>query len=237
MPNKFKFIFCAFISSLNDNNIRYSILRGYENLPDNFSNDVDFGIHPEDKKQFFEAVNNFLINQDGKVVLRSTRFEVLKTTFEFQNLSLDFDFWFDFNFAGLKYMEITQMVTHHSSYNNINVLTVEDELTLSFLKELLHNNKIRPDKIEVLKDRLLRSDSNKIAVFFKPHLKRQFLVAIEKRDFELRHLSTITKRYLIKYNISRLGIITSSFNVFKFIFYRLFPYFNPLTREIRTLNK
>jgi hypothetical protein len=230
--NKFKTIFCLFISTLEKFNVRYCVLRGYENLPEGFSNDIDFGVHPTDKEQFFLAVNSFTNLQNGKIFLRNSRYEVLKTTFQIQNLNLDFDFWFDFNYVGLRYMDITRMLTNPLSYNNISVLRTEDELTLSFLKELLHNSIIRLDKIDVLTDRLLKSDSKKVALFFNSNLKEHFSKAILNRDFELKQLSHETKKHLIEVNISKRGFFTTLFNGLNFLLYRFFPRLNPLINKI-----
>jgi hypothetical protein len=230
MENEFKILFESFIATLNGNNVRYSILRGYENLPNCFSNDLDFGIHPKDKMLFFFSLRKFKRKYCNAIILRDTRLEVLKITIKKDDLCVDFDFWFGFNYLGLEYMDIELMIENNTKFNNFNILTAENEFTLSFLKELLHNSRIRTDKIDNLTRMLAICDQNKIATYFNKYLRNRFLNEIMARRMKLRKLSFYSKVYLLFYNIVNKSVYKLIRDIVHFIIYHQFPIFNPLEK-------
>ena len=44
------------------NRVRYAVLRGFENLPLSYSNDIDLGIHPSDISRYFDSLANLKKN-------------------------------------------------------------------------------------------------------------------------------------------------------------------------------
>ena len=48
------------------------------------------------------------------------------------------DFWVDFNYVGLKYLEASELLEDFEYYNGFRILKSENEVTLLFLKKLLH---------------------------------------------------------------------------------------------------
>jgi|GEM_PF-6015551 len=86
---KFEKLFNSFIERLEANNIRYSILRGYENLTKNYLNDIDFGIHPDDTKAFCKTFLIYCNNFQLEYIIRSSRFGVIKLTIKCDDINID----------------------------------------------------------------------------------------------------------------------------------------------------
>ena len=229
----FKQLFNTFISILQDNNVRYCILRGYEFLPNRYSNDIDFGIHPNDKKEFFKSISVFKISQDIELIIRDSRFEVLKISIKKKKTLIDLDFWFGLNYVGLNYMDIKIMIDNFRTFNDLKVLSVENELSLSFLKEILHCSWLRIDKIDILTKKLEQSREECLVEYFSNSLRKQFVNAILERKFNLHKLSRKAKLWLLFYHLAPARVITLFINFFKFVLYRYAPSINPLVVNIK----
>jgi hypothetical protein len=227
---EFKDLFLFFIRTLEKNQVQYCVLRGFEGLPENFSNDIDIGIHPENKVEFFKTLMEFQQSYGVKIALIDSRLDFLKTTITFQNQKFHFDFWFGFNYAGLIYMDICSILQDYTLHHTIKVLSVENEVSLSFLKELLHNAALREDKADILKLKMNKCNFESFANFFSNNLKEAFRDAILNEKFELNSLAFKTKKELILINLSKLGLIETSFKLILFFLYKKYPFKNPLVK-------
>jgi hypothetical protein len=232
MSSSFQDFFISFVQILDKYNINYCILRGYEELPLDYSNDLDLGIHPSDKGKFFECLEDFKISKHATFLLRDSRYEVLKITAVTGDVYVDLDFWFGFNYVGLKYMDINEMMSNYLSIRGFKVLNVEDELTLSFLKELLHNNIMRHDKVDVLNQKLINSNLQYIAVLFSKSIRYQIVKAIQEHDYNLKVLSYRVKLFLFFNNTTPSKVLGLLVDSTKFILFRLFPSLNPLVSNM-----
>jgi hypothetical protein len=225
--------FKDFINVLNHNNVRYVILRGYENLPDIYSNDLDFAIHPSDKDNFFLALTEYKTLHDVKIRINLSRYEVLKLKFHFGNEEIDFDFWFDINFCGLEYISVSEVVNKARMYKNFMIPNVEDELTISFLKELLHMKRLRKDKVVWLTRKVEESNLEFFATFFSTKTKEYIIKVIRDRKFDLKELSIKTKLELIKFHLKNRNIKKTILKISSFIYLRLRSNKNPLVIKLK----
>lgn len=202
-------------------------------MPDFSGNDIDFAIHPEDLYKFIIFLKTFKECYSASVDLYFSRFEVLKLNIKLNELSVDLDFWFGFNYAGLYYMDICQVLNRSCNYKIIRILQLEDEVSLSFLKELLHMNRLREDKIDELSLKLKKTKSRVFPRYFNDKYQKLFLEAIVGRRFILKSLSFKAKMVLLAYNLRDKGFFGLIKNILLFVSYRFFPPINPLVKNFR----
>lgn len=221
-------VYIELIKAFECNKVRYCVLRGYEGLPNEYSNDIDFGIHPNDEDLFFRALSNLSSNSNINLVYRDSRYKVLKLKLLKNELSVDLDFWFGFNYLGLNYLDIFSMLDSNTTYNSFNILNLEDEVSLSFLKELLHMKRVRVDKVDSILFKMNKCNESVFGPYFSFKQKDLFQDAINNRRFDLKFLSFKIKLYLFYKNIYKHGIIHTFNQICLFIVYKILPSYNPL---------
>tara|TARA_R110002051_G_scaffold257596_1_gene316610 strand:+ start:1051 stop:1752 length:702 start_codon:yes stop_codon:yes gene_type:complete len=224
----FKQYFNDFIDILNTHKVRYVVLRGYVDLPETFSNDLDFGIHPLDKNCFFVALKEYKTLHNIKIKVNLSRYEVLKLQFSYSNQKIDFDFWFDINFCGLKYINLSDVIDNTLDYKTFKIPNAENELTISFLKELLHMKRLREDKVLWLNNKIVESDLASFAIFFPLKFRHTFVNVIRNHKFNLEKLSRKSKVELFKFHIRQSGIRKIFKNIMLFFYFRIRNNKNPL---------
>ncbi|WP_299159436.1 hypothetical protein [uncultured Tenacibaculum sp.] len=206
---------------LNKESIRYCVLRGYEKLPKKVVNDVDFGIASSDKKFFFSILNKLAFKHCYDVKIELIRLDVIKMQFynEFDEV-LKIDIWWSFNYVGLEYLNIDELLSSKMLYNGlIYVPSEEYEFALSFLKELLHNNWIRKDKIKTLKSKMKENSYKPFEGSFNKAIVKSFYLAVNNSELKLSKLSAKAKVSLIFNNFKNKSL----YHVFNkiFIFFKI----------------
>ena len=140
-----------FFELLNKKFGRYLVLRGYEHMPDGYSNDIDVFIPREDLKRFFYCVNN-LKELSSKLKIIVSRYGLIKCQLLLNSEKIPFDIMYGFYYAGLEYQDSSVLASksciHHSGL--FFIPHISDETRISLLKELLHNSRVRYDKAEHL---------------------------------------------------------------------------------------
>ena len=144
---------------LNDSNINYAVLRGYETLPYEVSHDIDFGVHVDDLTLMIEILDKVSSQNGYKLVYKSTRKDIVQLYFYSNGNCLKLDLLTGFSYKGLKYLEMKEVLQQTKIHNGIKVLNEDAEVSLSFLKEFLHNGWIREDKLDILKEKLSNKNS------------------------------------------------------------------------------
>lgn len=145
----FQALFFHVISFLNDHKIRYAILRGYEDLPNARINDIDFAI---ESKEHISLLLEHLLDKGVKIRLTKERFGVQMFTFSWMSTEVKYDFWYDINYAGLSYCDLdllfaTSVLEDGKEFRRA---SFKSEFFVSVLKEMLHNKRLRNDKVNRL---------------------------------------------------------------------------------------
>ena len=122
-------------TKLNDSNFRYAVLRGYETLPFEVSHDIDFGVHFDDLNSMVKELENISHQFGYKLVYKSERMDFSQLYFYHEGHCLKLDFWTEFSYKGLKYLEMHSVLQQTKIHNGIKVLNEEAEVLVSFLKE------------------------------------------------------------------------------------------------------
>lgn len=133
----------------------YIILRGYENLPSGYTNDIDVFVPKKNLKDFFMAIRN-IEGFKTKIEILVSRIGLLKCELCIDDDVIPFDIMYGFYYFGLEYQNSIDLMKnlhiHESEYFKIPGL--QDEIRISLLKELLHNSRVRDDKAEYLLKKL-----------------------------------------------------------------------------------
>ena len=210
-----------FFNELNNNKVEYLILRGYEKLPNDFENDIDFFVNKENLESFYGTVYRF--SKDSHFVIKKdlVRQGLIKIQLDFSdNMVLKIDLFFEFRYAGLLYIDEKLMYKNRISYNGITIANFEYEFYTSILKELLHNSRIRKDKIEKLK--ILFSKINRNNLLYDNIVKKTNIELINKLLFSYnytdKYLAMILRKDILIYNFKKFRFFGCCVNIFTFFY-------------------
>ena len=214
-----------FFKELNNSSVEYLILRGYEKLPNDFENDIDFFVNKNSLRSFYETF--FKFSKDCKFIINKdvVRQGLIKIQLDFaDNSILKIDLFFEFRYAGLLYINEKKMYNNRISYNDITIANYEYEFYTSILKELLHNSRIRKDKIEKLKILFAKISDNNL--LYDSIIKKTNIELINKLLFSYNYidldLARSLRKYIFIYNFNKFGILECSLNIFTFFYIKYF---------------
>ena len=211
---------------LEKDNVDYLVLRGYQNLPEKYSHDIDFSVINENElTAFFNVLHNLSDKYNYSITRDVVRVGLLKVFLHFGNEILKIDVFCSFSYGGLEYINIDDL--HNSkrkSPTNISIPSLNYELAISLLKELLHNSRIRKDKVSLLRSQFEKRtfDQPFKKYFSNKNIKNlsDSLFLGEKLYF--KKLSLCFKLSLLLKNIKIYGIIVISSKVFHFFWVKYF---------------
>lgn len=233
LTKNYSTILLSLFQTLEENNSQYVVLRGFEKLPKSYSNDIDFGVLKEDLPLFIKTVEKIGLIYLYELKVRDLRLDVLKLSLNSTVDNIDIDIWSSFNYAGLSYLDHENILKNYSYHNNIKVLKPENELALSYLKELLHMNRIREEKVLGLQNKLKSPYHIPLNVYFPNRLIEEFISSIEEEEFKLKVLSTKAKIILLVRNIEKNGFRRTVFSIYRFIRIRILR--NSLVKKTQKL--
>lgn len=217
--DQIKSLLIELFEKLNNSKTSYAVLRGFEDLPHKISHDIDFCIAPKDLDEAYEIIDKVMNKNKYVKVQFSSRQGFSQVYYYGEDGCLKLDFWTSFKFRGLVYLDVEEILHNTKKHNDITVLNESAELTVSFLKEFLHNGVMREDKISSLSLKaknvgFLLEGSCKNKIFegekYREKLRNQNL------DF-----STLSKKFtrgLIFYNLTQVGILNTFYSICEYFF-------------------
>ena len=223
--------------SLNEPNLDYCVLRGYESLPEKISNDIDFGVSDSCKVLFFDILKETAKNHDYSVQVELIRHSVIKMKLSNRHGNIiKIDVWWQFNYLGLEYLCINKMLSSRELYKNIfYVPSSEYEFALSYLKELLHNSWIRKDKVEVLTRKMKKRSYLPFNKYFNKNMINDFFISVETKKFKVKLLSVRAKNSILLKNIYCHGLFYVLINIYRYFKIRFFyrnEYYNLMRKLV-----
>ncbi len=211
---------------LEEDNVDYLVLRGYQNLPEKYSHDIDFSVINENElTSFFNVLHNLSDKYNYSITRDVVRVGLLKVFLHFGNEILKIDVFCSFSYGGLEYINIDDL--HNSkrkSPTSISIPSLNYELAISLLKEILHNSRIRKDKVSLLRSQFEKRTFDQP---FKKYFSNKNIKNISDSLFlgenlYFKKLSLSFKRSLLLKNIKIYGIIVISSKVFHFFWVKYF---------------
>lgn len=213
-------------NSLKKDKVNYLVLRGYQDLPQKYSHDIDFSVINESELTSFFNVIHVLSKKYNYSISRDVvRVGLLKIFLHFGTEILKIDVFCSFSYGGLEYFNIEDL--HNSKRNspsNISIPCLSYELSISLLKELLHNSRIRKDKVTLLRYQYNKKTFDKP---FKKYFSNNNIVNLSNSLFLgekliFKKLALSFKLTLISKNIKIYGILVTFSKIFHFFFVKYF---------------
>ena len=193
-----------FLARLKEDFGQYLVLRGYDHMPNGYTNDIDVYIPREDLTRFFSCVNN-LEGLDSKLVILVSRFGLIKCELMLDDAIIPFDIMYGFYYAGLEYQDCNQLSNNSKSHSCglFHTPNISDEVRISLLKELLHNGRVRWDKA----DYLLKNMDNCIGAlptdYFNSDSIKNVRASIISKNYYVPKISRALKVSILRYNLRK----------------------------------
>jgi len=206
---------------LDRNKVDYLVLRGYQNLPKSYSNDIDFSVVDENELcSFFDVIQNLSIKYRFALSRDVVRVGLLKVFLHFDDHILKIDVFHTFQYAGLVYMDIKKLHdTKRKIPSGIFVPLLNFELAISLLKEILHNSRIRFDKVALLREQFDSSTFSDPFIYFSGRNVLEIQEALFAKDkLVFKNLSFRIRLSLLYSNLKCYGLIIVCKRIFMFLF-------------------
>lgn len=223
-----KEIIKSLLEILSRANITYCILRGYESLPIEVSNDIDFGVSINQIECTEKLIHDFLLKNGFIRTSRLDKFKFLQLYYYSLELkdSLHLDFKYGFTYRGMTYLDIEKVLAERRPHKMFFIPSKKHELATSFLKEYNHNQCIRKDKINKLKS-LVEKDSELVFAQYYSEKSKDFIYAIKNNIYDLNVLSRWNLTKLFFKNIKVRGISRTFEDGLQYLKKELALFFNP----------
>lgn len=225
--NNVSFFINEFFLKCRASNINYLVLRGYEGLPYKISNDLDLFVHPDCLPSFNSILDNLISSLNLKKNVVLVRQGVVKLYISGEDFHLKLDFWSRLTFWGINYTSCRDLLDNKTLHDCelFNIPSKESEFEISLLKELLHNQLIRTDKIVHLSSIFPEKVDFKDSIFssdgFYSHVSKSMSISAGKKYFLFFHALIL----LLFWNFSKHGMLVFS-SFFEFMLIKYVPYFN-----------
>lgn len=201
-----------FFRELKINNIRYCILRGYEDLPQKTRYDVDIAIDESSLSLVLFILDN-AAKESGWSLINS----VLKNGFcriilyhpDYEKITLPIDLMWKYQYRGISYSNNEIILNDTQQYNSLNVAHAGYESAISFIGKMIigKGRKISSEKRIRIQKLAIEDKQRFISVlsfYFQKETINKLLKAIQIGDWE----GAFSLRWkLIKESISKTGII------------------------------
>lgn len=209
----------------NINKTDYLLLRGYESLPFEISNDLDFFVEKKNIYLFFCLVEEVLLSEGFLKVHRLQKDCFEQRYYAKGNFILKIDVWTDFIYRGLKYIDKTMLISNgYTNTFGLKIINLKDEIIISVMKEVLHMNRVKKNKIIELTNKYHHAGELKSKYFSTTFLNTFVVKTLKKGKPSSSKFQLLIKLLIGNLKRFNLMIIISNFN---FLFKELKLYLNP----------
>ncbi|MDA7851302.1 hypothetical protein N9A33_01035 [Gammaproteobacteria bacterium] len=193
-----------FLARLKEEFGQYLVLRGYDYMPNGYTNDIDVYIPREDLTRFFSCVNN-LEGLDSKLVILVSRFGLIKCELMLDDAIIPFDIMYGFYYVGLEYQDCNQLSNNSKihSCGSFFIPNISDEVRISLLKELLHNGRVRSDKADYLLKSMDDCAEALPTNYFNADTIKNVRASIISKNYYVPKISLALKVSVFKHNIKK----------------------------------
>lgn len=196
------FFLNSFFDRLNENNIKYAVLRNYLSLPDSCGgSDIDLWVKVEDYDQFKICLDEVALACHGFLSSYCADEMCPRLIYQAPGWGVQFDVHLGVaQYKGVAYMNNSIIENNITEYNGIKVLAPEIDGLISFLKEILNNKKC--------KESYCISASHLVTTLEKKNL-REYLKAFSE-SVQNNIIYCLKNKDYSKESIKKLGDLCSS---------------------------
>lgn len=214
------------LNTLETKGVNYLILRGYEDLPEIVHYDLDFAVIDEKELVPFFNVLHVLSKKYRYTMSRDVvRQGLLKVYLHFGSNILKVDVFCKFSYAGLNYIITEKLFKSKRKLEaGIYVPSLNYELTISLLKEILHNSRIRIDKVNKLRNQFDKNTFEEPFMFYfsAKNIKRLSDSLFFGDQLVFHKLSSNMRLELLFSNFINHGLINTLGSVADFLWIKYF---------------
>lgn len=211
---------------LDKREVNYLVLRGYEDLPKIVHYDLDLAVINEaGLSPFFIVLQDLSTKYNYKIEKDTIRQGLLKLILNFGNTILKLDVFCEFRYAGLEYVEMEELfLNKRKIVSRITVPANNYELAISLLKEILHNSRIRKDKVYIMRKLY---DEKYFSSPFKKYFSQKSIANFSKalfieNKFDFKGIAMQARIDLLLFNIKKYGSVICFQNIYKFFWIKYF---------------
>ncbi len=129
--------------SLEEKNVDYTVLRGYENLPAKVSHDLDIYIFQNEGDCFEKTFQDIIVELGAAIVKVRKLYGVLKYIILVNDEFVLIDVILKLNFKSFIYSDAPALLRNKKNHNDIDVLKEGAEAAVVLMKELLMHKKVK----------------------------------------------------------------------------------------------
>jgi hypothetical protein len=198
-----------FLARLNETFGQFLVLRGYDHLPNGYTNDIDVYVPKADLARFFACVNN-LEGLDSKLIILVSRFGLVKCELLLNGATIPFDIMYGFYYVGLEYQDCNQLSSNSKKHSCGSFFTpdISDEVRVSLLKELLHNGRVRSDKALYLLENMDKCAEALPTAYFDADTIKNVRGSIISKDYYVPKISRAIKVRVLGHNLRKHWVKT-----------------------------
>ena len=216
MAEKFKDFLIDFTRVIGD--IPYCFLRGYEDFPYEYNNDLDIGV---ESKESSDIIINNLLNEGFTVQSTRESFGVAMILVKRHSLAVKVDIWYDINFIGLKYTNMENVIKRKNFFHAYPIANFEEDFIISIVKEMLHMRRLRGDKLS--RNRLLwdlAKNKGVSAQFLSKEVIIELGNMVEKGIYDPKLRFRIFKEILV-INLQNFGFLRTFIRVLTWVRHKI----------------
>jgi len=208
-------------SSFNQKKIGYVVLRGYEQLPNAISNDIDLGIVKRDKNISLDQIYKAANNSNFKLIQFKEKYNFLQLIFT-SNAIIDvikIDIWTELDYKGLRFAHLEKIINNFIEYRGIKIAKPLHELEVTLTKELLHNGILKKDKFSLFREKLKNVDINITQSCLISHISNMIQEILKTRSYQSLNSNKLIRLFFffyLKKNVFNTIILFS-----KYLFYQI----------------
>lgn len=200
----------SFFGILNEIKADYFVFGEYKNLPESTGNsDLDIYVSPKDFYIFKKKFSNLLI--ENNIIIASYYKNSNAFFYRLMNNNAN-SFWgiqIDlfvnvFYYHGRCYFPLDNIKNDIITYNNIKVLKIETAYFIGFLKEIIHNAKVKQKyqdgfKLEVNKDKQKKLET--LSILYGDNFRNLIIKYLNNEEIDFKTLKSIMVKSISKHNI------------------------------------
>jgi hypothetical protein len=173
------------------------VLRGYDQLPFGYRNDVDIFVESNRIYDFLDSIEA-LKTVRAHFDISVCRLGLIKGMLHLNDDEIPLDIMFQIGYCGIAYQDVHSLCLNSRAHQSkkFKVPALSDEIRISVLKELLHNRRARKDKLKYLTSALSNPACDPTSVLFNSENLQKYQENLAQNKLDMFDLGSLLRRKL-----------------------------------------